>query len=370
MNQITNLQGEVGNNLLRIYAEDIYGNIGSDNVIFTISTLEQEIIPPTVTITHIASGGLFANANFTVLASHLDSCYYILNGGTNTPIPCSVGMNQITNLQGEVGNNILRIYANDTYGNIGYDAVFFTISTLEQEIIPPIVTITHVASGGLFANVNFTVIASHLDSCYYTLNGVPNNPTPCSVGMNQITNLQGEVGNNLLIIYANDTYGNIGSDNVVFTISTLAEGIPPIITAIEPQNNEILDHTDVILKVSTDEAANVTYSLNGGTNVTMNETSSLVFESAQLNLENEKTHTVTYYATDLFGNTASLTITFSIDKNKDSSYSSDSGYSTEDIDQDLSKEPTIDLDNQNPKLNWWQRFVNWLCRLFGLEEVY
>ncbi len=296
----------------------------------------------------------------------LNVCWATDGTTTTLQAPCT---GTISGLSTQEGSNTWTVYASDNQGNTGTAEVLFFVNTVGDSNAPS-VTITHLAQGGLFANVNFTVIESNLDSCYYTLNGVPNNPTPCSVGMNQITNLQGEVGNNLLIIYANDTYGNIGSDNVVFTISTLAEGIPPIITAIEPQNNEILDHTDVILKVSTDEAANVTYSLNGGTNVTMNETSSLVFESAQLNLENEKTHTVTYYATDLFGNTASLTITFSIDKNKDSSYSSDSGYSTEDIDQDLSKEPTIDLDNQNPKLNWWQRFVNWLCRLFGLEEVY
>ena len=184
------------------------------------------------------------------------------------------------------------------------------------------------------------------------------------------------LGTYIITYDVSDAAGNAATQ-VTRTVNVidLADTTPPVITAINPTQGEDLDFTDVIFKVSLNEAGNVTYSLSGEPNVTMNQVSSWVFKSDELELDDEESYTVTFYATDLSGNTASLTITFSIDEvdeDDDDKDDSEAGYYTEDIvDQEpLIPEPTIDLDNQNPKLNWWQRFVNWLCRVFGLEEIY
>jgi len=144
-----------------------------------------------------------------------------------------------------------------------------------------------------------------------------------------------------------------------------------VITAVSPINNETLDDTDVTLKVSANEDAVVKYSLNGAANVTMTKTSNFAFESALLDLDDDEEYTVIYTATDLMGNSASLTIKFNIDEDASNNAVDDTFFSAEDENDGITIEPAIDLtDEEAKKLNWWQRFINWLARLFGLEEVY
>ena len=103
----------------------------------------------------------------------------------------------------------------------------------------------------------------------------------------------------------------------------------------------------------------------------MTKTSNYEFWSALLNLDDEEEYTVIYTATDVMGNTANLTVKFKIDEKKaNDNEAEDPSFETDENDG-ITIEPAIDLtDEEANALNWWQRFINWLCRLLGLEEVY
>jgi len=62
--------------------------------------------------------------------------------------------------------------------------------------------------------LEFTVQDSSVDTCTYSLNGVDEGPAGNG------TNITAAEGPNSLTVYCNDTYGNIGSDTVDFTVDT------------------------------------------------------------------------------------------------------------------------------------------------------
>ena len=266
----------------------------------------------------------------------------------------------------------------DSAGNSAVQVVRTVIVSSSTDINAPTIVISSpIAQTYNTAVTNITYIPTdaegNLNKCWYSLDGGVTNSTAVSC-TNAISNLfSGLVplqGSNTWTVWANDTAGNLGIASVTFTVNDL---IDPVITAVAPINNETLDDTDVTLKVSTNEDAVVQYSINGAANVTMTQTSNYAFQSALLNLNDDEEYTVVYTATDIMGNVASLTIKFKIDEdasdNEDNDLE-DTTFDTDDLDG-ITIEPAIDLtDEEASGLNWWQKFVNWLCRLLGLEEVY
>ena len=245
-----------------------------------------------------------------------------------------------------------------------------------SDINPPTIIITSpTAITYTTAVTNITYIPTdaegNLKQCWYSLDGGVTNSTAvtCVNGTsNLFSGLIPQQGTNTWTVYANDIAGNLGNTSVTFTVNDL---IAPTITAVAPLNNEELDDTDVTLKVSTNEDAVVKYSINGAANVTMTKTSNLNFWSALLKLDDDEEYTVIYTATDLMGNTASLKIKFKIDEKKSNNGNTEdpTSFGTEN-NTGITLSPSINLNEDESKLTWWQRFINWLARLFGLEEVY
>src|SRR3989344_2156790 len=250
------------------------------------------------------------------------------------------------------------------------------VTVLPTSDNPPTIVITSpTAITYTTAVTNITYIPTdaegNLKQCWYSLDGGVTNSTAvtCVDGTsNLFSGLIPQQGTNTWTVYANDTAGNLGNTSVTFTVNDL---IAPTITAVAPLNNEELDDTDVTLKVSTNEDAVVKYSINGAANVTMTKTSNLNFWSALLKLDDDEEYTVIYTATDLMGNTASLKIKFKIDEKKSNNGNAEdpTSFGTEN-NTGITISPSINLNEEESGLSWWQRFINWLARLFGLEEVY
>jgi len=123
-----------GSNTYFMWANDSDSNVVSDNVTFSIDSID-----PTITV-HDPTGLLdygFAGSsevlNFTITDTNLDSCWYSYNF-TNTTMPCVSGVTNSTNftLVEDVYN--LTVYTNDTYGNlvselVTWNYLFFGLST-------------------------------------------------------------------------------------------------------------------------------------------------------------------------------------------------------------------------------------------------
>src|SRR3989344_1047097 len=198
-----------------------------------------------------------------------------------------------------------------------------------SDINPPTIIITSpTAITYTTAVTNITYIPTdaegNLKQCWYSLDGGVTNSTAvtCVNGTSNIfSGLIPQQGTNTWTVYANDIAGNLGNTSVTFTVNDL---IAPTITAVAP-----------------------------------------------LKLDDDEEYTVIYTATDLMGNTASLKIKFKIDEKKSNNGNTEdpTSFGTEN-NTGITISPSINLNEEESGLSWWQRFINWLARLFGLEEVY
>lgn len=357
----TNILG-AGTFTLRFSAQT---NTGVESSDLTLIITASDTTAPVITILGsnpitIALGSVYTDAGATALDN--------IDGSITSKISV------VNNVNTAVAGTYSVIYSvSDLAGNSATATRSVIVSLSSDVTAPTIIISSPTATTYTMAPTNITYIPTdiNLAKCWYSLNGGVTNSTAVSCTSavsNLFSGLVPQQGSNTWTVWANDTAGNLGSASVIFTVNDLTA---PVITAIDPINNETLDDTDVTLKVSANEDATLKYSLNGAANVTMTKVSNFEFWSALLNLNDDEEYTVIYTATDVMGNIASLTVKFNIDEIANNQNIAGTSFSTEDADEGISIEPAIDLtDEEAPRLTWWQRFINWLARLFGLEEVY
>jgi hypothetical protein len=107
-------------------------------------------------------------------------------------------------------------------------------------------------------------------------------------------------GSHQVIVYANDTYGNMGSSGpVYFTVQT----VPPSILVLSPENTTY-NTPDVPLTFTVNETASwMGYSLDGQGNVTVSGNTTLTGLAYG-------THSIIVYANDTFGSMGTSSITY------------------------------------------------------------
>jgi hypothetical protein len=109
-------------------------------------------------------------------------------------------------------------------------------------------------------------------------------------------------GSHSIVLYGNDSLGNMGISNRVFFSVNSA---PPDITMLTPQN-QTYGSTDIELIFSlTENATKLAYSLDGQANVT-------IVGNVTLPGLSNGSHRITVYATDQYGITGSKTVYFNV----------------------------------------------------------
>jgi hypothetical protein len=109
-------------------------------------------------------------------------------------------------------------------------------------------------------------------------------------------------GAHSIILYANDSFGNMGCSNRVFFS---VDSLPPYIVIMLPQNQSY-GSTDIQLVFSLNKnSTRLAYSLDGQANVT-------IIGNVTLPALSNGSHRLTVYATDQLGNTGSKTVYFNI----------------------------------------------------------
>lgn len=198
---------EYGNHILFVWANDTTGNIGEQNVSFTV----VDITSPVITITSPIEANNY-NINYTDLNWSVDdaeSCWYSLDSGTNTSISTNITLTGLSE-----GSHNLRVYCNDSFNNIGEDLVNWNVDTLNPSV--NIVYPTNTTYTYDVTNLNYTAInGGALESCWYSIDGGVTNSSPQSCGTNW-TGVSSSEGANTWIVWANDSAGNEGSDSVTF----------------------------------------------------------------------------------------------------------------------------------------------------------
>lgn len=169
--------------------------------------------------------------NFTIgfEESNISNCWYNLNNGTNVSVSCAENQITSTFVDTSPGSNTIYLYVNTTNNVIVSNSSTFTT---QNDSIAPAIVITSPDSGQNITKiettenfgVTFTIVeAGELSQCtynHYTSGGSPSSEVPfdCSIDVNSISISVGYFGTHTVVITANDTENNIGTDNVTFNI--------------------------------------------------------------------------------------------------------------------------------------------------------
>jgi parallel beta-helix repeat protein len=272
-----------------VSANDTAGNMGTSGILY----FTTDTTPPHLTILSPQNVTYDTDAimlNFTIddVASWMG---YSLDSQANATI---AGNTTLISLA-EGPHNVV-VYANDTLGNMGgSDTVYFTVA-----ITPEITVLSPANSTYATSDVPLTFALSEAASWIgYSLDGQPN---ATITGNTTLTALA--EGPHNVVVYANDTLGNMGvSSAVYFSVDT----IPPSIAIISPQNMTY-DTDSLALTFTLSEPASwIFYILDGQTNMTIAGNTTLVDLS-------DGAHHIVVYASDAVGNNASSSpVYFSVD---------------------------------------------------------
>ena len=287
-----------------VFATDTAGNTGASSVVqFTISIPPVDTTPPTIVITSPENTTISGSTIVLDFAINEEVTWigYNLDGQDNVTITGDTVLSSLTE-----GSHKITVFATDPADNTGAsDTIQFTISIPPADTTPPTITINSPQNTTYEVSeipLNFSVnedtswIGFSLDD--------QNNIT---ISENIILSGLAE-GSHSIVVFANDTAGNIGaSDTVRFVVTITSEDTtPPTITINSPENTKY--NTDEITLTFTvnEEPSLKYYSLDGKANVT-------VVDSTVLSDISVGEHSLIMYAEDSAGNiAASEVITFTI----------------------------------------------------------
>ncbi len=308
---ITELEVRVFYLEVRVY--DSYGNNISAPIIITV----KDTTAPTININSPTPNELFETTapNFTIeiYDINLDTMWYTLDFGlTNTTFAENGTIEQSVWDTLLDGNVVIRFYANDSAGNIGFAEV-----TIRKDVNAPIITINNPQNSDVIEaiapNFDISIDELNLDKTWYSLNG-GNNVT--------FTGLTGTInqalwdalseGNVIIRFYANDTLGRVEFAEVTIRKDDTA----PTININSPAPNEMYGTSAPSFNVEIYDANidSMWYTLDNGLTNTTFTTNGTIYQSAWDTLP-DGTISIIFYANDSAGNIGFAEVTIRKDVN-------------------------------------------------------
>ena len=245
--------------------------------------------------------------NITIIEFYLNTTWYTLDGGTTnkTFIGLTGIINQALWDTRPNGTVIITFYVNDSVGRLDSDSVII----YKDNKAPNITIINPIENQKIGINspqYNLTIVEGNLDSLWYLLD----NGTITTINIT-VSSLIGYINQTLwdyfvdgiltIKFYANDTEGNLGSEEV----NVLKDIHIPIISIDSPKNNDLFGNNTPSFNVSiTDvDLDTMWYTLNNGTlkyifitNGTINQTAWISLADGIIN--------ITFCANNTLGNLA------------------------------------------------------------------
>jgi len=324
---------------------------------------------------------------------------------TNIPVITLLGDNPVTVVQdttyNDAGATALDIEDGDITASIVVTGSVDT-STLGTYVLTYNV---QDAAGNFAAPVTRTVSvveATVVDTIAPVITLLGNNPESVALGATYtdegataLDNIDGDITANIVIVNPVDV-NTIGVYTITYNVQDAAGNdaievtrtvdvfdpnntTPPTITVITPEDKEY-DDSELTFEVEVDEVAEVKFSLNGGSEITMDYqgiSGGILKFVYDVDLD-DGDHEITFYATDTAGNTASVIVEFSIDTSTTSDKNNgktttnyyQSNYEEQLYLDQFKPSKIIYLEDDQPgdkDLNFWQRFIEWLKNLFGFN---
>jgi parallel beta-helix repeat protein len=217
-----------GSHVLYLYVNDTYGNLNSSSSSFNVTDSQN----PSLTLEAPTATNYTTNEsldlNYTVSDVNLDSCWYNIDGGTNTTISNCLN----TTFNTSSGSQTLYIYANDTSGNLNSTNVTFTVD------LTPVISSLSLSPDPAYTNdtLNASVLFSGdgitTEYVYFnwTVDGV-------QVNFSTVAASDGTISNTLASTYYNKTHnvtafvwgGDALSNSSILSTSINISNAPPIL---------------------------------------------------------------------------------------------------------------------------------------------
>jgi hypothetical protein len=283
------------------YANDSAGNINSDTVV-----VNKDATDPIVSIT-TPTGGEYFDAtppNYVVeisdSESSIDTMWYTLEGGSNIEFTVN-GTIDLGNWTALLDGSVTIIfYANDSLGNIGSDTVVVNKDTTAPtiNIVSPLPSQTFgIEAPSLIVEID----DDNLDTMWYTLNGSANIPFLINGTINPIYWAALSNGIVNLTFYANDTFGHLNSDSVIFNKNADA----PVVNIISPSfpsyHGPVAPNFTV--EITDNDLDTMWYTIDfGATNITFVANGTI--DQTEWTAHSDGSVTLIFYANDSAGNFA------------------------------------------------------------------
>ncbi|MBN1503144.1 PGF-pre-PGF domain-containing protein [Candidatus Woesearchaeota archaeon] len=184
----------------------------------TFVLLVNDSIPPNITIGSPLNDSVYSTLNLTITTNELCTCYYKLDEGTYNALSSSDSLTHTYTISPSEGAH--NITFNCTDGHFYSSAIAGNI-TFDQT--PPEINITYpgqsVAFESLEFDLNYSIYDTYLDKSWCEVNY---NTTKIALNssINNQTILVRYPGKQIVIVYANDTAGNIYSITRSFYINS------------------------------------------------------------------------------------------------------------------------------------------------------
>lgn len=289
-----------GIHTVTVTATDLAGHSNSSQYEFEVDDTEPyvEILSP--------ENKLYSTDSLTLDYSssdaNLDETFYSLNDNTNITLSGS------TTFTADEGLNTIRLYANDTAGNLNSTNVDFEVDTTPPEIVLDSPTNDTEVESGLY--INLSVNDANTDTVQYSLNEGSNSTD--FANSYDIDTSGWQDGLNNLTVYANDSAGYSSKKLFRFNITS---NQPPVIILDRPTNNTPINGDGLInFTVSDTNLSDVRYSIDGS----QNSTDFTGSYDIPLSITSEGNFTLDMYANDTEGGTSSRFYIFEADNTKPS----------------------------------------------------
>ncbi len=296
-------------NFTVIGAKDSAGNSLKDApVSVNFTTLEQENIPPSITITSPADASILGTDSVTVQWTGSDASginHYEVR--IDSVLWVDVGMNTTQDFTGlSDGSHTVDVKAIDNATNEATDSVSFTVDTTA-----PTVTITSPTNGAItnFGSMTVSWTGSDATSGINHYEVSIDSGSWLNVGTStthDFTDLSD--ASHTVDVKTVDNAGNEATESVTFTVDTTA----PIVSISSPSNNQILTSSDVtVLWTGSDTTTGIDHyevRIDSGSWVDVGMNTTQDFAGLP-----DGSHTVDVKAIDNAANEATASVTFSVD---------------------------------------------------------
>ncbi len=373
----------------------------SNSITINPEPITPDTTKPEITILSPSQGTYSSNIiDLRVQLNEPGTALFSIDNNTETTIMYNDGDNIFGNtITLSNGIHTITFYATDSAGNTNSANVNFVVDNTAPVITDttkPEITILSPSQGTYSSNI--IDLRVQLNEPGTALFSIDNN-TETTIMYNDGDNIFGNTitlsnGIHTITFYATDSAGNTNSANVNFVVDNTAPVITdttkPIISVSGLVSGETYNTQNISISVISNEPLLEVYLFNNQAKAylaSITGSNRQTFETTLINLANND-YTITFYATDLAGNTQTLTLMFTIDisftpddddddDNQRSSRRKSTTYQEPFADSEgilqangLNTQTTDNIIYLNPseeKQGLFERFINWLKNLFRFD---